>query len=169
MPLRATLKETQVLCYFPTNHPTNCLCASNNPNPGCFKKGHIPKVTGRFLRPYEGLYNHFLRETSANRLRKGHKPIANEISYEDFLGFVKIKACHYCLAPIVWLKHASSLARRRIQASAYNLDRKDDGLGYIKGNVVVCCKRCNWGKGQGFTYDEWWMMTACFRGGEGWG
>jgi hypothetical protein len=107
------------------------------------------------LRPYEAVYRYFLRMEK----RDGH---ARSLSYEDFINFTKTGECHYCTAPIKWLKYSTSKGKRK-QAKAYNLDRKDDSIGYTTKNVVVCCKRCNWGKGQGFTYDEWWMMTACFR------
>jgi hypothetical protein len=34
------------------------------------------------------------------------------------------------------------------------LDRKDNLKGYISGNVVPCCFRCNYMKGKFLTYDE---------------
>jgi hypothetical protein len=43
------------------------------------------------------------------------------------------------------------------------LDRRDNSLGYVPGNVVVACKRCNYGKSDDFTYEEWLGMTEYFR------
>jgi hypothetical protein len=30
-------------------------------------------------------------------------------------------------------------------------------------NTVACCKRCNYGKGDRFTFDEWYGMTRYLR------
>jgi hypothetical protein len=46
---------------------------------------------------------------------------------------------------------------------AYQLDRKDNALGYSVDNCVVCCHRCNDAKSNGYDYEEWYGMTAYFR------
>lgn len=48
------------------------------------------------------------------------------LSFEDFCTFL-IEPCFYC-----------GLNTKKIE-----LDRVDNKLGYIKGNVVSCCRRCN--------------------------
>jgi hypothetical protein len=45
----------------------------------------------------------------------------------------------------------------------HQLDRKDNHLGYLPGNVAPCCGRCNAAKGSRYSYEEWWGMTAYFR------
>lgn len=101
---------------------------------GCGCVGKSP------LRPYEALYNAF-----NNRTRRD---VA--ISYEEFVKFTCEKTCHYCGSYIAWAKcHTSK------NGSAYNLDRKDNDLGYTVENCVVCCKRCNSAKSDHFTYEEW--------------
>jgi hypothetical protein len=45
----------------------------------------------------------------------------------------------------------------------YYLDRKDNGLEYVKSNLVVCCGVCNHGKAHRYTYEEWVCMTAALR------
>jgi hypothetical protein len=66
--------------------------------------------------------------------------------------------CHYCWADIQWVSHNQHGGSLR-----YNLDRADNKYGYTLKNCVVCCPRCNQGKSNSFTYDEWWKMTECFR------
>ena len=104
-----------------------------------------------WLRPFESLYN-FLIKTSTFR------GVENSLSYEDFLEFTKISNCHYCNALVTWAEFNINKNR-----SAYNLDRKDNNLGYVKDNCLVCCRRCNSGKGKYFTYEQWFEMTKPFR------
>ena len=104
------------------------------------------------LRPFESLYRKLLRDAATAR----SKPVPVALSYEDFLKFTKIKECHYCRAGIVWLPFQNNI-------HGYKLDRKNSSEGYSYGNCVVCCVRCNRGKTDLFTYDEWYAMTAIFR------
>jgi hypothetical protein len=48
--------------------------------------------------------------------------------------------CHYCgSAPSNTKRHKNS-----IQPIAYSgIDRKDNAIGYVSGNVVPCCRVCN--------------------------
>jgi len=100
-------------------------------------------------RPYGILYNKLVREA------RGH-PV--ELTYEQYLGFVE-KNCHYCDAKLSWVKHNN----HKQSSFAHYVDRKDNSLGYTKDNCVVCCPRCNWGKGDSFTYEEWVVMTAALK------
>ena len=43
------------------------------------------------------------------------------------------------------------------------MDRKDNNKGYEKDNVVPCCWRCNNGRGNLFSYEEWYGMTGYLR------
>ena len=83
-----------------------------------------------------------------------HHNVECFLSFSEFLEFTKITKCHYCNAEIHWSKRTRS---------AYNLDRMDNKLAYTKENCVVCCKRCNFGKGSNFTYEEWYGMTEYLR------
>lgn len=40
---------------------------------------------------------------------------------------------------------------------------KDNSLGYSVSNCVVCCHRCNDAKSNGYSYEQWFGMTAYFR------
>jgi hypothetical protein len=66
--------------------------------------------------------------------------------------------CHYCHAPVYWAK-----VNKTGKPFGYNLDRKDSAEGYTNQNCVICCHRCNRGKNNLFTYDEWFAMTSMFR------
>lgn len=77
------------------------------------------------------------------------------LTYEDFLTFTEQQRCHYCLADLTWTEYNGT--------GRYNLDRKDTTQGYIVENVVPCCQRCNKGKCDSFSYQEWYAMTAMFR------
>jgi hypothetical protein len=59
------------------------------------------------------------------------------LTYEEFVSFTRTKRCHYCHNPVHWQDY---------NATHYNLDRKNNGLGYSLLNCAVCCKRCNRGK-----------------------
>lgn len=116
----------------------------------CRKCAMSSKVTLR-IRPFEALFN----RTLANAIRDGHE---FTITYEEFAAFASAGECHYCLNPVKFAMYC--LANN---GQAYNLDRTDNSLGYVSGNLVVCCKRCNHAKGNRFTYAEWFGMTEYFR------
>jgi hypothetical protein len=93
-------------------------------------------------------------EAAFNKLKTDSRNFSVDLSYPDFVKFCDTKTCHYCRAAIDWQKH---------NATRYNLDRKDPSIGYSIENCVVCCSRCNWGKSNRFTYEEWFAMTDVFR------
>ena len=99
------------------------------------------------LPDFRRLYNHFL---SSNEGRVNCK-----LKFDDFVKFTNTIRCHYCNSEVKWTKHG--------KGQAYNLDRKDSNKEYSIENCVVCCSRCNFGKSNRFSYDEWYEMTECFR------
>lgn len=106
---------------------------------------------GKRLRSYEALY----RVAKRGAVRDGKE---FTISYEEFAEIAKSTRCHYCYGH---LKFAEFGVHKHGQG--YQLDRKDNSQGYVSGNVVPCCARCNHGKSSDFAYEEWWGMTAYFR------
>jgi len=104
------------------------------------------------LRPFEALYRKLVRDAKTARSRE----VAVDLSYEEFLEFTKTTHCFYCDAGIEWKTFMSS-------GHGYRLDRKDSGKGYSTDNCVVCCTRCNRGKSNLFTFDEWVAMTSVLR------
>ena len=105
------------------------------------------------IRPYEALYNSALKSAKESEHEWA-------LTYEDFVAFANCPVCHYCHASVTFAQHR---IHHKPNNSRYNLDRTNNDLGYIKGNVVVCCKRCNQAKGNRFTYQEWYEMTERFR------
>ena len=100
-------------------------------------------------KPYLRLYGMLCR-----RAKKADIP--NNMTYSQFLTFTENETCHYCDAPLKWVKHGDS-------ATAINIDRKDNNKGYSKKNCVAACTRCNMSRGNRFTYDEWVEMTKVIK------
>jgi hypothetical protein len=81
-----------------------------------------------------------------------------KLSYDNLLEFIKINHCHYCDDIIQWIAHSTGGKKGK-----YNLDRKDNSLGYTKENCVVCCSACNYLKGDKFTYDEMLILGSTLK------
>ena len=117
---------------------------------GCLQKEYAGYASR--IRPFESTFNR-VREIA----RK--KKFDFNLTYEEFLIFTRTTVCHYCLTVVPWMPHGHGQQGR----TRYNLDRKDSSKGYSFLNCVVCCKRCNRGKSDLFTYEEWWKMTEYLR------
>jgi hypothetical protein len=105
---------------------------------------------GRRKRPYEHLYNRLWQQAR-------EREIPCDMTYEEFVAFTAVEKCFYCTAPVEWAE-VTTRSRNRI-----NLDRTDNSLGYTAGNLVVCCWECNDGKGDRYTFKEWWAMATALR------
>ena len=77
-----------------------------------------------------------------------HQKKTNRQQYEEFEKFTHYQNCHYCSLPLKWMPHYAG-------KGGWQLDRKDNSLGYSVENCVVCCKHCNLAKGKHFSYEEW--------------
>jgi hypothetical protein len=123
-----------------------CSCGKTSPvtssalRHGESKQCAVCARKGRRKRPYERLYNRLTTRAS----------LEVSLTYEEFLEFVTVTTCHYCDLHIHWIEQGTG---------AYNLDRKDNSLGYSKDNCVVCCKECNYIKGAKFSYEH--MLKLC--------
>lgn len=109
-------------------------------------RGKVLRATGRCKRcaykvaaqsrrkkPFEFLYNRFMRGAVERKLN-----LDCDITYEDFVALTDVKECFYCGENILWAATNTDKKSWR-----YNLDRKDNNLGYSKTNVVVSCWECN--------------------------
>jgi hypothetical protein len=102
-------------------------------------------------RPYEALYNNLVKQS----LRR-EKEL--KLTFEEFVEITKDDNCHYCKSKVTWTK-----VNTTANGSRTNLDRKDNEKGYERDNVVVCCWRCNNGRGNLFSYEDWYGMTSYLR------
>ena len=103
------------------------------------------------LRPFESLYN-VLKRSAGMRKRDVL------LSYDEFVEFTSTSSCQYCGASVLWVPYMNDTSFK-----GYNLDRKDNAVGYSKENCVVCCSRCNRAKSDSFTHEEWVAMTAALK------
>lgn len=122
------------------------LRAGNSSSCGCKRHDSTAK------KPYESLYNLLLKTAK-------ERDLAVSLSYKQFVDLTTETKCHYCGVEIMWARYNHGK-----NGNCYNLDRKDNSTGYTSSNVVVCCTRCNYGKGKHFTYEEWAVMTTALKG-----
>lgn len=67
-----------------------------------------------------------------------------DLTPEQYRSALGDGVCHYC--------------QEQILTAGVGLDRKDNSLGYVVGNVVPCCATCNTEKGGTISYDEYeWL------------
>lgn len=130
-----------------------CICGYKIDVPA-FRLGKGVKSCGcaRRGKPYGFLYTQLMGCCK----RKGLPCL----TFEEFLDFTKVTSCHYCGEGVLWHKFddGNYKGTRR-----YNLDRKDNNRGYEKDNLVICCKRCNYGKRAWFSYKEWVVIGPIVR------
>lgn len=116
------------------------LVSGDTKSCGCYQ------IDKQRKKPFEWLYTHLLWSA------KNSKRIC-KLTYEEFVEFTKIENCHYCGTPIEWRKHQVNDSVGR-----YNIDRKNNDLGYTKENCVVCCPLCNSVKGKILSHDEMMLL-----------
>jgi hypothetical protein len=90
----------------------------------------------RRIRPYERLYNRMV-----DCAKRKNRPIS--LTYEDFVSFTNIERCYYCGDKIIWTEFDVRQNGIQHEKLSYNLDRKDNSIGYTKANCAVCCYICN--------------------------
>ena len=141
------------------SHPQwlcKCECGTIKPVDGPGLRHGLIKSCGCsiYIRPYESLYNYCMFH--ANR---EHPELLHTLTFEEFVEFTASPFCHYCGEAVVFVVRNINGAR----AIRYNLDRKNNAEGYCKPNLVVCCKVCNYTKGNRFTYEQFIEIGKVIR------
>ena len=104
------------------------------------------------LRPFEWVYRRLLRCAK-------ERQISVQLTYDKFLLFTEASCCHYCADLIPWRPFNND----RNKTAGTWLDRKDNGGGYVTGNIVVCCSRCNRMKGFDLSYEEMLLLSPVLK------
>jgi len=102
----------------------------------------------------EASFNEFFSQCKRGAKRRG---IAWELSKEQ-VREIAVRDCFYCGRKPEQFRRRSDLNG----IFTYNgIDRIDNSKGYVVGNVVSCCKRCNYAK-RDMTADEFrhWVNTV---------
>ena len=121
----------------------------------CLRCRYEAEVTegrpGRRLLPYESLFNRLLRGAAIR-----DKEVS--ITLRDYVAIAETEPpCHYCHVPLIWSKFNLQKGQN------HNIDRKNNDLGYVPGNLVPCCGPCNKGKSNRYDYETWYGYTAYAR------
>jgi hypothetical protein len=117
-------------CGVQTKVSTSRLISGNTQSCGCLRRERMLDAVRK--PPFMSAFLHL------GRKRRNQIPNFVQLTYEEFLDFTKISACHYCAAPVHWAPYGKVNS---------NLDRKNSREGYVKENCVVCCYPCNRMKG----------------------
>lgn len=107
------------------------------------------------LRSYEWLF-HKLQGQAKKR------SLSIDLTFEQFLLFTAVKECHYCSAALTWSEYSSS-RRGQTNYQGYNLDRKNNQIGYTLDNVVACCNPCNSMKSDSIPYEVFCKIGQILR------
>ena len=118
---------------------TSSLKGGNVRSCGCIRSGYLRNSVGHL--PYgEAVFNLVVKMYRDNAIK--HK-LAWELSKEEARTLFK-GDCHYCGDP-----PSRTLKGRAYGEFTYNgIDRVNNSKGYLKGNVVSCCTRCNFKKSE---------------------
>ena len=117
--------------------------------------GKCRKCTQRG-RPFEHILNELIY--TCNRRNK----YLVTLTYEEFISIIDEPFCHYCSKELAYNPHTRD-DNSNYTSRAYQLDRKDNKLGYDLDNVVTCCWECNRLKSDIYTYDEFMLLSPILK------
>jgi len=117
----------------------SCGCARRRP-----KRGYLPGVAAR---------NKVLANYQAGA---SGRDLAWELTDDEFNGLIT-RDCHYCGSAPSAVARAGTYEGNEFLWNG--IDRIDNDLGYITGNVVPCCKLCNFAK-KDMPYGEFMAWIA---------
>lgn len=107
-------------------------------------------------RPYEHIFNE-LYHSCKNKTKQ-----EISITYEDFINLIQDSKCHYCDKELNFSKHTRD-ENQNYTSRAYQLDRKDNSKGYVKGNLVTCCWNCNRIKSDIYSYEDFMKLSPILK------
>lgn len=141
--------------FYKTRSTWNCKCecgrtgivtcrglgASPECLKGCTNRIKVkPVKEPKRLAPGESALNNLFGKYKARAEQRGHD---FKLSKERFRELTSAN-CHYC--GVVPSQSAYSNGYRTSDYTYNGIDRKDNNEGYIEGNVLTCCKDCNFSK-----------------------
>ena len=95
----------------------------------------------------QSLWARLYRQKIRAAKRRSHK---FSITFDEFMTLIQ-GSCYFCGAPPT-NNLGTALEPRRAKkfpdAKYQGIDRVDNRVGYVKGNVVPCCSQCNFIKGR---------------------
>ena len=115
----------------------------------------------------QGSFQYATHEALARRVYATYKDRARRQGRDFTLSpgcLIKLisQPCHYCNAP-----PANVSRREKSYPGAVlfysGIDRKDNAAGYVAGNCVPCCWRCNCVKGEHLSYGEMVQVGKLLR------
>lgn len=128
-----------------TKYKCKCVCGKeifvdgaklkNRKSCGCQRKGSTPRLKIRDV-VSNFLFGSYKRNAKI-------KQISFRLTKKEFTQMI-FEKCYYCGSP-----PATHFKKWRAKEKCFynGIDRLDNRQGYIKTNVVTCCKQCNYKKG----------------------
>lgn len=104
------------------------------------------ELIGNGVRKHTPEHGAFLRHISSYKRGATKKGVDFLLTDDEFKNIVGLP-CFYCGAdPVVVESYVNR--SNGFPYSTNGIDRVDSGVGYVNGNVVPCCPRCNFAKGK---------------------
>lgn len=105
-------------------------------------------------------YEHILNELIHTCNKRGK--IKVEINYIEFISIIIDSKCHYCDKTLIFNPYSRDENSNYV-SRAYQLDRKDNNLGYTFENVVACCWNCNRMKSDIYSYEDFMKLSPILK------
>jgi len=110
----------------------NRFVASKYKSCGCLRP--IKSFYGEVLPNKQALINLIFKDYKSNAKRRGHDFLITKDELYDFI----MQECFYCGE-----KHSNFRSNNHDTIRYNGIDRIDSNIGYVKNNLIPCCKKCN--------------------------
>ena len=110
-------------------------------------KDCVSEYGKKYIRTAQGIYSSI---KGRNKFYDNH-PF--KITKKEFIEWYKKQPqeCHYCGLPIELLEKFNE--RYNTKGVRFTIDCKDNDMGYVKGNIVLACDKCNTMKSNYIPYE----------------